>query len=105
MTGRPRLAKTLLASAAILGTISASFVLYVLPDALPLWRRTAVNRPAPLAADAGILDSIRYYVRQASADLLAMDLEDLQRLFYLALLLLVVSAALSVVGWKLRARR
>ena len=100
-----RLAKTFLATAAVIGTASASFALYILPEALPLWRRTTVSRPAPLDADAGVMDILSFRFRQASADLLTMDLEHLQRLFCLALVLVVVSAALFTAGWKLRAKR
>lgn len=102
ITARPRLSKFLLAASGILGTASLSFALYVLPDALPLWRRTASGRPAPLEPHANLLEITENSIRRASAYILGLDLEDLRRLFYSALALLGLSAVMFFIGWKLR---
>jgi hypothetical protein len=85
-----------------LGIASFSFALYVFPDALPLWRRTPRPVPAPLEPGANLFEIVRTCFRQASSYVLGLDIEDLQRLFYLALALFAVSVAMFYLGRRLR---
>ena len=60
--------------------------------------------PAPIDPGANLFDILSSRIRQTAYHILAMDLDDLQRLFYLALTIYAVSLAMLYLSRKLRAK-